>query len=133
MDAAIEEATRQGELYQGSITRRLGQIEQFEGSLQDTVDDISSRKQQLELCKVGLSSFAAKSEVIEHSVEDAARELQQAREAATRLERNLNAIELSRREAEIRRENLEDRSLEELEIDIGFAGNGIDQNIRVIG
>lgn len=118
MDAAIEEATRQRELNQGSITRRLGQIEQFEGSLQDSVDDISSRKQKLELCKVGLSSFSAESEVIERSVEEAARELQQAREAATRLERNLNAIELSRREAEIRRENLEDRSLEELEIDI---------------
>jgi len=118
MDAAIEEAIRQRQLFQGQVARRLGQIEQFEGAQQDAVDEINSRSSKVETLKEVLASFNDKTEVINTSLEEAATHLQHAREKATHLERNLNAIELSRREAEIRRENLEERSLEDLEIDV---------------
>ena len=118
LDSAIEEATRQRELYQGQVTRRLGQIEQFEGSHQDAVDEITSRNSKVKTCNEELETFQDKNEAMRSSLETAAANLQHAREKATHLERNLNAIELSRREAEIRRENLEERSLEELEIDV---------------
>ena len=44
--------------------------------------------------------------------------MQTAREQGQRLERDFHAIELSRREAEIKRENLEERTLDELELDV---------------
>lgn len=118
MDAAIEEATRQRELFQGQVTRRLGQIEQFEGSQQDAVDEINSKSSKIEVLKEELATFNEKTDEINTSLEEAANHLQYTREKATHLERDLNAIELSRREAEIRRENLEERSLEDLEIDV---------------
>tara|TARA_B100000959_G_C14996921_1_gene630777 strand:+ start:3186 stop:6893 length:3708 start_codon:yes stop_codon:yes gene_type:complete len=121
MDAAIEEAARQRELFQGQVTRRLGQIEQFEGAQQDAFDEIHSRSNKIEALQTELASFHEKTESINTLLEEAASSLHQAREKATHLERNLNAIELSRREAEIRRENLEDRSLEDLEIDVRTA------------
>jgi chromosome segregation protein len=121
MDAAIEEAIRQRELFQGQVTRRLGQIEQFEGAQQDAVDEINSMSIKVSAVKEELASFTDKTEAINASLEEAANQLQLTREKATHLERNLNAIELSRREAEIRRENLEERSLEDLEIDIRSA------------
>ena len=118
LDSAIEEASRQRELYQGQVARRLGQIEQFEGSHQDAIDEINSRTQKVEQCQGELDLYNGKTTAIATSLEQASMHLQHVREKATLLERNLNAIELSRREAEIRRENLEERSLEELEIDV---------------
>ncbi|MDP7008514.1 MAG: chromosome segregation protein SMC [Phycisphaerales bacterium] len=118
IDSAIDEAKRQRELFQGQITRKLGQVEQFEGSAQDAIDEIATRTKKVEACKEALHSFNAKSDSIAQELEEASSHLQQAREKAAQLERNLNAIELSRREAEIRSENLEERTLEELEIDV---------------
>ena len=56
-------------------------------------------------------------------VETASITLQSTREQGERLVRDFHALELSRREAEINRENLEDRTHEELELDISNAYN----------
>lgn len=54
------------------------------------------------------------------SVEQAAGRLRMVREQATILERNWSSVELSRREVEIKRENLEEGTLQDLELDLGL-------------
>lgn len=118
IDAAIEEAARQRTLLQGQITQRLSQLEQFEASKQECSNEIERCKVASEKCKEELDAYNGKVEFADSAVEQSAIQLQEAREKAQRLERDFNAIELSRREAEIRRENLEERSIDELEIDV---------------
>ena len=118
IDAAIEEATGQRTLLQGQIARRLSQLEQFEASRQESRDEIERCRVAYEQCKEELDAYKEKVRLADEAVEQSSVQLQFAREHGQRLERDFNALELSRREAEIRRENLEERSLEELEIDV---------------
>lgn len=118
IDAAIEEATRQRTLLQDQIARRLAQLEQFEASKQDSQDEIERCKIASSQCKEELEAYNDKVQMADSAVEQSSIMLQAMRERGQRLERDLNALELSRREAEIRRENLEERTLEELELDV---------------
>ncbi len=118
IDAAIEEATRQRTLLQDQIARRLGQLEQFEASKQDSQEEIDRCKVAAEKCKNELNAFNEKVHKADAAVEEAGITLQDVRDKGQRFERDFNALELSRREAEIRRENLEERTHEELELDI---------------
>lgn len=118
IDAAIEEATSQRTLLQGQIARRLSQLEQFEASKQESRDEIDRCIVAFEKCKEELDAYNEKVRIADEVFEKSSLLLQVARDRGHRLERDFNALELSRREAEIRRENLEERSLEELEIDV---------------
>jgi len=118
IDAAIEEADRQRTLLQDQITRRLGQLEQFEASRHDSMKEIHHRKADAELCKDELDAYHQKTREADAAVEAAAILLQKTREKGEILQRNFHGLELSKREAEIKRENLEERTLEELEIDV---------------
>ena len=118
IDAAIEEADRQRTLLQDQITRRLGQLEQFEASKNDSAEEIRCCKEEALRCKDELNAYHQKTLEADANVEAAADLLQQTREKGDLLQRNFHGLELSKREAEIKRENLEERTLEELEIDI---------------
>jgi len=118
IDAAIEEASRQRTLLQNQITRRLGQLEQFEASKDENAEEIERCKRSAEKCQEELGTFLEKVRLADEALEQTSMTLQAAREQAQRLERDFHAIELSRREAEIKRENLEERTLEELELDV---------------
>ncbi|MBT4530314.1 MAG: chromosome segregation protein SMC [Phycisphaerae bacterium] len=118
VDAAIEEAHRQRTLLQDQITRRLGQLEQFEASKQESSEEIERCKVSAKRCKVELDAFNEKVRIADDAITESGVTLQAAREQGQRIEREFHAIELSRREAEIKRENLEDRAIEELELDV---------------
>jgi len=118
VDAAIEEAARQRTLLQGQINQRLSQLEQFEASKQQSQEEIERCKVAAMQCQEELDAYNETMRIANQAVEQSAEKLQHARENGSRVERDFNAIELSRREAEIRRENLEERSIEELEIDV---------------
>ncbi len=118
IDAAIEEATRQRTLLQDQIARRLGQLEQFEASKLDSSNEIDRCKIAAAKCKESLDAYHEKVRSADENVECSAVALQRVRERGQHLERDFHAIELSRREAEIKRENLEERTLDELELDV---------------
>ncbi len=118
VDAALEEQGRQKSLLQDQIARRLGQLEQFEASKQDSVEEIERCEVASAQCKEELDAYHDKVKAADQTVERAATILQGARDKAQRLERDFHALELSRREAEIKRENLEERTLDELELDV---------------
>ena len=118
IDAAVEEGERQRVLLQDQITRRLGQLEQFEASKQDSSDEIEQCKVAASRCQEELTAYNEKVLLADAAVTDSGVALQHAREQGSRIEREFHAIELSRREAEIKRENLEERTLDELELDV---------------
>ncbi|MDP7006343.1 MAG: chromosome segregation protein SMC [Phycisphaerales bacterium] len=118
IETAQEELTRQKTLLQDQIARRLGQLEQLEGSKQDAIEEIEGRKVAYEKCKLEIDSFNEKVKEADQAVEISATNLQNIRNKGQHLERDAHALELSRREAEINRENLEERTLEELELDV---------------
>ena len=118
IDAAVEESERQRVLLQDQITRRLGQLEQFEASKQDSSDEIEQCKVASARCQEELTAYNEKVLLADAAVTDSGVALQHAREQGSRIEREFHAIELSRREAEIKRENLEERTLDELELDV---------------
>jgi len=118
IDAAIEEASRQRTLLQDQIARRLGQLEQIEASKQESQDEIQRCTLASAQCKDKLDAYHEKVHEADEAVEQASITLNTTREQGHRLERDFHAIELSRREAEVKRENLEERTLEELELDV---------------
>jgi len=118
IDAAIEEAERQRKLLQDQIARRLGQLEQFEASREESIDEIDRCTISAEQCKSELEDYHQKKQIAEDAVIVAATDLQASRARGHILERNLLSLEVSRREAEIKREMLEERTLEELELDV---------------
>jgi chromosome segregation protein len=118
IDAANEEVVRQRKLLQDQIARRLSQLDQFEASKQDSQEEIGRRQATAELCRKELETFNEKMKTADSTLEQASLILQASREQGERLVRNFHALELSRREAEVKRENLEDRTIEELEIDV---------------
>jgi chromosome segregation protein len=118
IDAALEESVRQRALLKDQITHRLSQLEQFEHSKQESQGEIDRCKDDAEQCKIELDAFNEKMEAADRVVKEAAQTLHVSRQLGERLIRDFHAIELSRREAEINRENLEDRTIEELELDV---------------
>ncbi|MDG1137209.1 MAG: hypothetical protein P8N28_03015, partial [Phycisphaerales bacterium] len=118
IDAALEESVRQRALLQDQIAHRISQLDQFENSIQESQGEIDRCKDDAEQCKIELEAFNQKMEAADTVVEQAAQTLHASRELGERLIRDFHAIELSRREAEINRENLEERTIEELELDV---------------
>jgi len=118
VDATIQEASRQHTLLQDQITRRLSQLEQFEAAKQESVDEIQRCAAASQQFKEELESFNEKMQEADAAVEVAATLLAETRIKGSQVERDLHGLELSRREAEVKRENLEDRTLEELNLDI---------------
>jgi len=118
INAAIEETDRQKILLQDQVARRLGQLEQFEASRQQSYDEIEQGKTAFAKCQMEINTFNEQVVAADNNVETAAAMLQSARDKGQRIEREFHAIELSRREAEIKRENLEERTIEELELDV---------------
>ena len=118
VDAAIEEAGRQRTLLQDQIARRLGQLEQFEASKNESYEEIERCKVSAARCQEELNTYNEKVSTADQAITNSGIALQTAREQGQHIEREFHAIELSRREAEIKRENLEERTIDELELDI---------------
>ncbi len=106
---------------QEQLARRSSQSDQFDAAIAESQREIQeatvrregegdSRKQLDERIEATGEKLAATSTALE-----------QARSQYGILERDHHAIELTRREAEVKREHLEDRVLEELEIDLSVS------------
>ena len=83
-------------------------------------EELERASKEAELAEV--RERAARSELEETSGEAArlGEELNHARKRASIVERDWNSLELSKRELEVRRENLEERAMEEIGLDLAF-------------
>ncbi|MEE2907742.1 MAG: chromosome segregation protein SMC [Planctomycetota bacterium] len=103
------------------MTRRSGQVDQYDAAIQEAkreIEDTQARREQEGATRQELENrLTTTAEKLTTSAQD----LETSRQRYGILERDHHAIELTRREAEVKREHLEDRVLEELELDLSCA------------
>ncbi len=117
-ELAIEEAKRQHDIFTQQLHRHLSQIEQYEAAIEDAGEEI--KRATVDLDSLAERSSALEGDIAEASsrLEDVASRLGAARERAMQLDRDFHALEISRREAEVKRETLEERTMQDLELDL---------------
>ncbi len=118
LDADLDEATRQEQRALEARERRAGQMER----LRETIAAAESAEREAgartaELVAT-LAELGTKLAAAVEAVESASVRLRAERESAMRLERDFNAVEMSRRELEARRESLEESAQQELGLDL---------------
>ena len=116
--AAVEENSRQRDICAQQINRRLSQIEQYEAAIDDASNEIERIDETVEVLAGESSELTERLERAEAMLEDAAARLNQARQQAGHIDRDYHAVEISRRETEVKRESAEERALSELEMDL---------------
>lgn len=121
IERGVEEGARQRDLLTQQINRRLSQVDQYEASIADAEEEIAQCDTVLTDIAAQQNELDGKIEEAAQAVQDAADRLNHAREKRTHLDRDYYAVEMSRRELEVKRENLEERTLEELDVDLGQA------------
>ncbi|MDP7029848.1 MAG: chromosome segregation protein SMC [Phycisphaerales bacterium] len=115
--AAETEADRRRSI-QEQVGRRTAQVDQYAAAMESAASQIESNEAAATTAKRELEAGEATVSQVEQALASAREELQAAQARGRILERDHHALELSRREAEINRENLEERTLEELGIDL---------------
>ncbi len=115
---AIEESRRQYEVAREQIERRQEQIARYEESLIETQRESGVAEQQIETVADALSQISEQVRDATAHVEKVTERLHAARSRAHQFDRDYNALEMSRREVEIKRETLEEHVLSELELDL---------------
>ncbi len=114
----IAEVTRQDGALKESALRRVAAIERAEAMLEESTGELHSASAGLAELVGAFAEIAERLRATQAAVEDVSRRVDAARTEATRVERNAHAVELSRRELEVRRESLEEQTLSEIEIDL---------------
>jgi chromosome segregation protein len=102
------------------LARHAARDEQLEATIDTTERDINrseSAAAEAALSLAGLDDAAA---AAERDVQETAQSLDAGRSQTDILDRDHNVLELTRREAEVKRENLEERMLDELELDLSM-------------
>lgn len=117
MSAALEESDRQLDRGREQIAERRGRITEYLEAIAAAETEVAASTATLE----GMDGrFAENDQAIETAterLETTATSLEAARVEAGRLDRDAHAVEMSRREIEIKREGLEESVLEELGVD----------------
>ncbi len=119
LEGSLEDGQRQLELQSDQIDRRMQQVERYEATIAEAEETIvqtiaSESEVARDIGEVSSQLLAAATRLAEH-----AEHLSIARQRAQQLDRDYHAVEISRREVEVKREHLEDRTLEDLELDLG--------------
>jgi chromosome segregation protein len=121
LEMALEETRRQHELTQEQLCRRMSQVEQYEATVAGADEEIQQSEIGLTRVEQSARKLDLELRAADERVHDACERLDAVRHRATQLDRDYHAVEISRREVEVKRENLEERTLEELELDIAMA------------
>ncbi|HMN97156.1 MAG TPA: chromosome segregation protein SMC [Phycisphaerales bacterium] len=117
----IEESLRHAEHARAQVARRAEQAERLREAIAESERAIAAA--QARCAEIGESLDAASARLREADGEVGAANaaLVEAREALTAVEREHGGVEIALRELEVRRETLMDRTLAELELDLGTA------------
>jgi len=118
LEMSLEETARQHDIARQQVNRRLSQIEQYEAAVEHAIQEMLAADEKL-------TELAARGRELDVHLADASQRVNTAaetlsahRDKGQRIDRDYHAVELSRRELEVKRENLEERTLEELELDL---------------
>ncbi len=124
LEASHDDALQQQSRLESALTQRGQRIVEHDRIIDEAAFET-------EECAAFLEESAGKAESWRNELEDissivvaAAEAVNTARERMSIVDRNLHAIELSKREAEVKREELEQRTIDDLNLDLceGFVG-----------
>ncbi|HRQ76450.1 MAG TPA: chromosome segregation protein SMC [Phycisphaerales bacterium] len=121
LEHARDEANRQRETLTQQLHRRLSQIEQYEATIADAVNEGERAGKELERVTSEADAMSGRLNDAGSRVEEALSLLNDARTRASQLDRDYHALEISRREVEVKREAIEERTLADLELDLAEA------------
>lgn len=117
--AAEEQAARKRTLSE-HIGRRTAQLDQFEAGIETATHKQAAFTQAATAAQGNMAKALHHVEDAKQATAQAAEDVRSARQQGSILDRDHTALELSRREAEVKRENLEERTIEELGIDLSI-------------
>ncbi|MHC4218141.1 MAG: chromosome segregation protein SMC, partial [Planctomycetota bacterium] len=130
LELALEEANRQHGLSTDQLRQRRAQIEHYEQTIAQAASEIEAAADRL----AGIDRDGRElSETLPNAVRQvaaAAEKLNAAREEASGIDRRYHAAEISRREVEVKRESLEEQTMDELELDLATAYLGFRQTVE---
>ena len=118
LQGALEHNQRQVQAVREQVERRSAQIARLEETIAEATTAVQTSDAGLQEL---VESFAAAETMLREAsieVERTSGGLATGRSAAAVFERNWHAVEMSRRELEIKRENLEENTLRDLELDL---------------
>jgi chromosome segregation protein len=118
VETRLSEVTRQDAALRESTVRRVAAIERSEAMLEEAGQELGEASSGLALLVTEFAGVAERLREAQSAVELVSKQVDAARTDATRIERNSHAVELSRRELEVRREGLEEQTLSEIELDL---------------
>ena len=119
--AAVEEAQDRRRETGERLARHVARNEQLEAAIETAMKDIERATSSADSARTELAGLDDAKAQAEQAVTASAEALEAGRKQSAILDRDHHALELSRREAEVNRENLEDRMLEELELDLSLS------------
>jgi chromosome segregation protein len=120
-ELTLDELQRQKEIATQQRHRRLAQIDQYEATISDAEDEVANIDVALQRQVEEVETLTADLDGAEAAVAKVAECLEAARRSASRLDRDYHAVEIGRREVEVKREAIEERMLTELDLDLGQA------------
>ena len=118
---AREEAERQVAIGREQLERRQAQTARFRQTISASEREVAEVTAELAAMSSAFAEFAQRSDQAGATLAKAAESLHAARARGSTVERDIHALEMARREQELKRESLEERSIEELEIDLADA------------
>ncbi|MHC4306039.1 MAG: chromosome segregation protein SMC, partial [Planctomycetota bacterium] len=130
LELALEEAKRQHSLSTEQIGQRRAQIEHYEQTIAEAGAEIERVADCLVEMDRDTKELDAELPAAALAVEAAAEKLNGARGEAANIDRQYHAAEISRREVEVKRESLEEQTLDELELDLAVAYLGFRQTVE---
>ncbi len=119
--AAADETEDRCTALREQLARRTSQLDQHAAAIESATAQLRADTHAHDQAQRDMASVEAALETATRSVTQAAAELTEGQRRNKILERDHHALELSRREAEINRENLEERVVEELSLDLPTA------------
>ncbi|MCH2161331.1 MAG: chromosome segregation protein SMC, partial [Phycisphaerales bacterium] len=118
LEVDSDEFTRQLESIGGQVADRRLRIDTFQHTITQAEEEISTTQASLAEIANQYEENAEELEKAAGTVEEAALRLSDGRNQAQAFDRDHHALEMSRREIEIKRESLEDQALEDLGLDL---------------
>ncbi|GAB4547185.1 MAG: chromosome segregation protein SMC [Phycisphaerales bacterium] len=118
IDAAVGEARRESERLESHLDERRARLAEHQRTIEEALREIEESKTTLQDATARVNETDERLTDVQALADEIAQRHTEAETHAREVERDFQGLELSKRELEVRRETLEDRSLEELALDL---------------
>jgi chromosome segregation protein len=121
MELSLDETRRQHDLSTEQFRQRHVQIEHYEATIADASAEIERNTATVAAIRSDLVAMEKQLPEAAARVTETAAKLDEARERATTLDHDFHAVEIKRREVEVKQESLQEQTLSDLELDLESA------------